>query len=299
LGGVATDRYYKITSSDDAGTASLNWAATGSRTITLSYNSYDNTATGTHGNPDLRLAADFTTYPEWVDLGGVGSNPTVGIIFNSTAPTSIQLDGVYMLANAAGGANPLAVELTSFTGSSKENSIALSWTTATEHNNYGFNIERSVTGKSEWTEVGFVKGSGNSSVSHTYSFTDNAAGSGSFDYRIKQTDVNGKSQYIGSVVTVGVNVPTEFALSQNYPNPFNPSTIIKYSIPQATFVTLKIYNMLGQEVATLVNGQTDIGFHSITWNGRTSAGSYAASGVYIYRIVAGDFVQVKKMNLLK
>ena len=116
---------------------------------------------------------------------------------------------------------------------------------------------------------------------------------------IKQTDVDGLSRYIGSVVTVTANVPTEFALSQNYPNPFNPSTIIKYAIPQASFVTLKIYNMLGQEVATLVNGQTDIGFHSITWNGRTNAGSFASSGVYIYRIVAGDFVQVKKMNLLK
>ena len=110
---------------------------------------------------------------------------------------------------------------------------------------------------------------------------------------------SGVTEDFGKVITVAVGVPTKFDLSQNYPNPFNPSTTIKFSVPKATVVILKIYNMIGQEVATLVNEQKEIGFYSLTWNGKNNFNTQVASGVYIYRIVAGDFVSVKKMNLLK
>ena len=95
------------------------------------------------------------------------------------------------------------------------------------------------------------------------------------------------------------NMPIDFTLSQNYPNPFNPSTVIKYALPEASFVTLKIYNMLGQEIKTLVSGDKSAGVYNVQWNGKDNYGSPVASGTYIYRIVTGNYAQSNKMILLK
>lgn len=109
----------------------------------------------------------------------------------------------------------------------------------------------------------------------------------------------GPSYDLDGVTSVEEELPTKFEVTQNYPNPFNPSTTIKYSVPSATYVTIKVYNMLGQEVKTLVNKDVAPGRFSVTWNGDNNYGSKVSSGTYIYQIVAGDFVQAKKMILLK
>ena len=204
---------------------------------------------------------------------------------------------------------PLPVELVSFSASYVEGKVLLNWQTATEVNNYGFEIERTSPRPSPqgeggeagrgWEKIGFVEGHGNSNSPKNYSFEDKSVESGKYSYRLKQIDNNGGFNYSREVEVKVEAIPTEFALFQNYPNPFNPSTIIKYSIPkiinnQSSIINLKVYDILGSEVATLVNEQKKPGFYSVEWNA-----SNIASGIYFYRIQAGDFIQTKRLILLR
>jgi hypothetical protein len=104
---------------------------------------------------------------------------------------------------------------------------------------------------------------------------------------------------VTAVSNTGGNIPKEFAVSQNYPNPFNPSTVINYTLPKSSLVTIKIYNILGQEVKTLINGEMQAGVYNVQWNGDNNSGHMAASGVYIYRVTAGQYVKTMKMMLIK
>ena len=195
-------------------------------------------------------------------------------------------------------ANTLPVELSSFSASVLSgNSVKLTWRTATEVNNYGFDVERS--SGSSWTKIGFVAGSGNSNSPKDYSFTDNnPMGGSSLSYRLKQINVDGSYQYYDPI-TVELAVSGDPQLLQNSPNPFNPSTTIKFYIPNTSDVSIKIYDIMGREVATLINKQTTAGYHNVYWNGKNSRGENVASGVYLYRLTAGNFSETKKMNLLK
>jgi len=196
------------------------------------------------------------------------------------------------------GQYTLPVELNSFSASATNGStVNLTWETATEVNNYGFDVERS-SGNSDWQKIGFVAGAGNSNSPKNYSFTDNPSGGTSFSYRLKQIDVSGSFQYYDPV-TVNLTLSKEPQLLQNSPNPFNPSTTIKFYIPNTSDVSIKIYDMLGREVTTLINEQATAGYHIIFWNGKDSRGENVASGVYLYRLTAGNFSETKKMNLLK
>jgi|GEM_PF-833626 len=186
----------------------------------------------------------------------------------------------------------IPVELVSFNASVNENTVSLSWITATELNNSGFEVERALLG-SEFEKIGFVLGYGTSTETHSYSFVDQNLVAGSYAYRLKQVDFDGSYEY-SNVVYVDVTNPVEFELSQNYPNPFNPSTTIKLSIPEATMVTLTVYNTLGEEVSLLVDRFMESGIHEINFDA-----TGLNSGMYFYRIQAGDFTQVKKMTLLK
>ena len=188
---------------------------------------------------------------------------------------------------------PLPVELDSFTASIDQNKVELNWNTKTEVNNYGFNVERRIN-EGEWNKIGFVEGHGNSISPEEYSFTDNDlfAGGSNFQYRLKQIDNDGTFEY-SDVVEVEV-VPTQYELSQNYPNPFNPSTTIRFSLPQATQIKINIYNMLGELVETLAEGTYEAGYHKVTFNA-----SSLPSGAYVYRIESSEYVQTKKMLLLK
>ncbi len=197
----------------------------------------------------------------------------------------------------------LPVELTSFSAVIlNENTVNLNWQTATEVNNYGFEIQRAINNEQlkniNWKKINFIAGAGNSNTSHNYSFTDKPTGGTSYSYRLKQIDVDGKFEY-SNILTVTVNMPNSPELMQNSPNPFNPSTTIKYYIPQTEDVKITIFDMLGREVNTLINEQTSAGYHIAFWNGRENNGSAAASGVYLYRLQAGSFIETKKMSLLK
>jgi hypothetical protein len=187
---------------------------------------------------------------------------------------------------------PLPVELTTFTVSQSGEKVILNWKTATEVQNTGFDVERKGE-KSDWKKIGFIKGNGNSNQSKDYSFQDIPAGENTFQYRLKQIDINGKINY-SQIVEVKLELPVKYALEQNYPNPFNPTTNIKFDLPKDSHVSIKVYNMIGQEIADLINGDFAAGYQSVTFDA-----SRFASGTYIYRLVSGNFTQVKKMVLLK
>ncbi len=191
----------------------------------------------------------------------------------------------------------IPVELTSFTASVGGNNVTLEWETATETNNSGFAIERK-SATSEFVQVGFVAGHGTTAEPQAYSFTDNSLIPGIYAYRLKQIDFDGTFDY-SNVVEVEVLTPGSYTLAQNYPNPFNPSTKITFSLADDSKVTLKIFDLLGQEVATLVNQDLTAGVYNYDFNA-----TGINSGVYFYKIEAvgvngNEFVDIKKMMLLK
>ncbi|GAB6283458.1 MAG: hypothetical protein STSR0008_22260 [Ignavibacterium sp.] len=269
-----------------------------SPTYTLSYN-YDGYP-GITDESDLDLAArDNLSDDSWTDANA---------ILNTTANT-LTLTGQTGTEYAPGsqtGANPLPVGLNTFSAAIVKEGIKLSWQTETEVNNYGFDIERS-TDKQNWTKLGFVTGNGNSNSPKDYSYVDEDIKNqtnGKYYYRLKQIDTDGSYKYSETIEvdwTNGVtdvnddsNLPKEFSLSQNYPNPFNPTTTINYRIPEQSFVNIKVYNMLGEVVALLVNENKGAGNYSLHFDG-----SDLPSGTYLYKIQAGDYYEVKKMVLIK
>jgi hypothetical protein len=188
------------------------------------------------------------------------------------------------------------VELTSFTARADYGVVELSWITATETNNQGFEVQRSTGG--EFETIAFVEGHGTTTETQAYSYTDRSVNIGLYSYRLKQVDFNGTFEY-SDVIEVDVPAPAEFALDQNYPNPFNPSTKIAFRLAVDSKVSLKVFDILGQEVANLVNANLGVGAHSVDFNA-----SSLNSGVYLYRIEATgidgtNFVDVKKMILTK
>ena len=187
----------------------------------------------------------------------------------------------------------LPVELLSFTAVNNNNKVVLNWSTATELNNHGFEIERSPD-KTNWSLIGFKEGNGTTTEIHNYSFTDDLLGvsSSKLFYRLKQVDYNGSFEY-SDIVEVDI-APSIYSLSQNYPNPFNPTTKIKYSIPNSGIVTLKVFNVLGKEVATLVNEEKPAGSYEVEFNGNE-----LPTGIYFYQLKTGNYSETKKMILLK
>jgi len=194
--------------------------------------------------------------------------------------------------NVIGVCDIVPVELQSFNASVDENTISLSWTTATETNNSGFEVERKSI-YADWEKIGFIAGSGTTTEERSYSFRDNSIQSGSYSYRLKQIDYNGKFEYSDEIEIV-VDQPMDYSLEQNYPNPFNPTTTIRFSLPEASIVKIKIFNALGEEVANLVNQVYEAGTNEFVFNA-----SGLASGIYFLRMESGAFVSSKKITLLK
>ncbi|MCL6495757.1 MAG: VCBS repeat-containing protein, partial [Ignavibacterium sp.] len=183
------------------------------------------------------------------------------------------LDLVYLVSVPPGGLSTAAiflkgtglivpVEITSFTASVIANDVHLNWSTATETNNRGFEIHRSVilngVRNPVWESVGFVKGNGTTTEPKNYSFVDEGLASGKYVYRLKQIDYDGSIEY-SDIVEATINVPEKFELDQNYPNPFNPTTKISWQSPVSSWQTLKVYDILGNEVATLVDEEKPAG----------------------------------------
>jgi len=198
----------------------------------------------------------------------------------------------------------LPVELISFTARANGNDVSLNWTTATETNNKGFEIQRTINNEQltieDWESVGFVEGNGTTTEARSYSFDDKNLENGKYFYRLKQIDYDGTFEY-GKTVEVEINPIYKFRLEQNYPNPYSkssdgsPATAIKFSIPNSgNVVTLKVYDGLGSEVATLVNKKLSAGEYEVKFDG-----SGLPSGVYYYRLKAGNFAESKKMIILK
>lgn len=188
----------------------------------------------------------------------------------------------------------IPVELISFTTTANVNEIILNWSTATEINNSGFEILRiAQNDNNEWNKIGFVPGHGTTTETQHYSFTDNDVKPGKYQYKLKQIDYDGTFEY-SQIVEVEIPFVNEFSLSQNFPNPFNPSTVISYQLAVIGFVTLKVYDILGREVATLVNEEKSAGEYEVEFDG-----SALTSGIYFYQLKAGEYSETRKMVLLK
>jgi subtilisin family serine protease len=232
--------------------------------------------------------------------------------FTGTVPNSTYGYGKLDIFAAINSTSPLPVELKSFSAVISDGIIVLSWRTETELNNYGFQIERLQNYNIEilpnWETIGFVKGYGNSISPRDYSFTDDLTLTPDLThtlrYRLKQIDNNGDFEY-SKIIEVDLGSPGKFELSQNYPNPFNPVTTIRFSIPASpnpsqggASVKLIVYNLLGEEVAVLVNQALEAGVHTVNFSVE-SVRAGLQSGVYIYKLESNGFVQSKKMTLLK
>ena len=189
----------------------------------------------------------------------------------------------------------LPVELTSFSANENREQVLLNWSTATETNNRGFEIQRKNSNEKElsWNSIGFVDGNGTTTKKKTYSFFDKSVSSGTYLYRLKQIDFDGTFTY-SKEIEINFSAPLTFSLSQNYPNPFNPTTTIKYTLPEDSNVKLTLINSLGEKVIDLVNGKVDSGNHDVKLNG-----SNLASGIYFYRLQTEKYTSVKKLILLK
>jgi len=230
----------------------------------------------------------------WQDV--TQSPINASIIYDKPFVTILGLTSFSEFAVGGGTSNStLPVELSDFSYSTSSNGLILNWKTKTETNNYGWEIEQGTGNKEEgtWKKVGFVAGKGTTTELQTYFFTLPITHYTSHDlFRLKQIDNDGKVEY-SHVLAVNL-MPESYFLSQNYPNPFNPNTVIKFQLPVNGNVELKVYNLLGQEVAVLVNQFKEAGTYSIQFDGREMT-----SGIYFYTIKSGSFSQTKRMMLVK
>jgi photosystem II stability/assembly factor-like uncharacterized protein len=243
-------------------------------------------------------------------------NISDGLPFLNSIEKLISFNGEVLAATSNGlwqrDLTEIPVELTSFSAFVKGSDVQLNWTTATETNNKGFEIQRSVRKdsfrrnqseglpleKSGWEKIGFAAGYGTTSEPRIYSFTDNNLRNGTYSYRLKQIDFDGLSKY-SNTVDVTVNSPVQYSLNQNYPNPFNPSTEISFSLKTDAKVTINIYDILGQKVSSLINNKMNAGEHSIRYDA-----SDMPAGIYIYNLEVNgtdgsSFTAVRKMIFLK
>ncbi len=193
---------------------------------------------------------------------------------------------------------PIPVELTSFTASVNGNNVNLNWTTSSETNNQGFEVQRSEVGDQkseagEWEKIVFMEGKGTTTSEQHYSFMDKNVASGNYTYRLKQIDLNGSFSY-SDEVNIEVKSVYTYYLDQNYPNPFNPTTTIKFGLKDNSNVRIDIFNSIGETVKTILDEERNPGNYSIEFNA-----AQLPSGVYIYRIESGSFVQARKMILMK
>ena len=236
------------------------------------------------------LANAWTRYA--ISLSGfAGQNIYIAFKHRNTDGNGFNMDDVMA------GQNIVPVELVSFVANTNGNAVELSWSTSTETNNYGFEIERKVAG-SEYSKVAFINGNGTSTNAHSYSFRDEGLALGTYTYRLKQLDFDGRYEY-SQAIEADVVAPAEYSLGQNWPNPFNPATTISFALKADAKVTLRLFDAIGKEVKTLVDGNLAGGQHrvNVTTDG-------LSSGIYLYTIEAvgidgSKFTATKKMMLMK
>jgi hypothetical protein len=298
--------------------------ASGAGNITLRGNGINNiNVTGVLPGPSVvhfvydSAASEVRTYVNGVFQSAVAQTP-----FNFTAAVPFKVGGYGTAGGMAAGALldefrfyrralsqaeieatwnqslpfSIPVELSSFTANVVGAGVSLNWTTASETNNSGFEIERLQNKNSDlqnWETVGFVAGFGTTTESKSYSFKDEKVSAGIYSYRLKQIDFDGTFEY-SNEVEVEVITPSVYSLEQNYPNPFNPQTEINFNLADEGFVNLEVHNLLGQKVATLISDNMKPGFHTINFDA-----SDLSSGIYVYILKVNNFVSSKKMMLMK
>lgn len=227
--------------------------------------------------------------------GGQDDLPNIGkIVLNQGAGSkgaTLIVDGICVFPSWDNGALP--VELSAFSSTVSDNKVTLNWITTTERNNSGFNIERSIS-EGVWSTIGSISGNGTSTTPQQYTYTDRALSPGIYYYRLKQIDYNGNFEYFNLSNEVTIGTSTKYSLSQNYPNPFNPTTQVTFSIPKDGDINIKVFDLSGKEVLTEINEFKTAGQYTVTING-----SNLSSGIYYYKITAGNFTATKKMTLIK
>lgn len=229
--------------------------------------------------------AYFKPYPDSVDSEQFPSQYAVALMdtLNGTSRVYTVEDSLF--------AKP--VEMESFISSVDKNTVTLNWTTLSEINNQGFDIERALVNSDEWTKAGNVSGNGTTNETKNYTFSERLS-TGNYSYRLKQIDFNGGIAYHSLNNEVAVGIPSAYALSQNYPNPFNPTTKIDFELPADGNVNIILYDVSGREISKLVNEVKTAGYYTVQFSA-----SNLASGMYFYRISSGNFVATKKMVVLK
>ena len=307
---------YLISGTAETVTA-MKWSNGATATLNTTANS---TVTGvvwttgsTHGNTNLmvarakygsgRVVLVCDSSPADDGTGGSGNTLYVGWLDPSVngSHAALHMNGSLWLAKVL---ETLPVELISFSAKNIDNEIHLNWTTATQLNNFGWNVEKKlISGNEDWSVVGIIQGAGTNNVKTSYSFTDKITHNGTIEYRLKQIDQDGKFTY-SNTVSITVDKPAAFTLENNYPNPFNPSTKINYTLPFNSKVTLEVYSITGERVGQLVNEEQSAGYYSVDFNS-SFLNKNISSGVYFYRMTAVDkstgnnFSSIKKMLLLK
>ncbi|MCX6163390.1 MAG: T9SS type A sorting domain-containing protein [Ignavibacteriae bacterium] len=306
---TGTSEYSPITLNFTSGTFSSAYAG-----VTLGNSKYSNNTSVTDylnrywtvnqsGISDF--SCDVTAQYLTADVVGTESNIYAGkynsswIILNQADAVNHRLTGtVSGFSTFTGGQQGvMPVEISAFNSTVSGRDVKLNWVTSSETNNAGFEIQKSIFGNqnSEWNKIGYINGNGTKNIPTNYNFTDTKLNSGKYNYRLKQIDNNGNYAYHILNNSVEIGVPTKFALMQNYPNPFNPKTKIDFQIPNDTKVTMKIYDVTGREIATLLNSEyKKADYYTLDFNATN-----IASGIYFYRITADKFVETKKMLMIK
>lgn len=274
---ISIARYYQ--------TALTSGSAASGGSVKMTYGADD----GIQTFANLVVAQSATVNGTYSSIGNSASDASTVTSGTGYNPAS----GDFLLIGSTGG-NTLPVELTSFTATTTGNNVELNWNTATETNNAGFHIERT-TENSGWANIGFVEGHGTTNAPNEYRFVDNVVAAKKYQYRLKQIDRNGSFTYSNSVEAVTGLTATEYTLSQNYPNPFNPSTSFTFALRNSERATVRIYNLIGQEVATLFDGvaQADQ-MYAMSFDGTN-----LTSGVYFYSLRSASRNEVRRMLLMK
>jgi len=251
------------------------------------------------GTPKTARVVNVSGGPGTAFIQGV--TPTLATNGNANGTAAFAFDSnrgalIALITNngigSYGTPQELPIELAAFSASVIDGRVRLEWTTGSESNNLGFDIERS-TDKVNFTKIGFVHGAGTTATPRRYSFIDSNARPGTYYYRLKQVDFDGTFTY-SSLRRVVIEVPKAYALEQNYPNPFNPTTTVRYQLPEAGEVSLIVYNTLGQALITVVKGHQAAGVHTATIEA-----SSLPSGIYFYKLSANGFSAVRKMIIMK
>ncbi len=270
------NRQWTITNAPDGGTTA---------TITLQWNSSDEAG---GFDRDAAISIGRHNGSQWVGTSVTLGNPSSGV-YTATASGF-----TFFSPFAVGNEGAVPIELASFTARARGSTVELKWATATEVNNFGFDVERNAISLYDgWKKIGFVEGHGTSNTSHQYSYVDRNLTFGKYSYRLKQIDRDGKFSY-SPRVEVSFQPAIKYRLWQNYPNPFNPKTRIEFSLPTPGKVRLAIYNVLGEEVAVLVDEVLEAGIHA-----RDFHAANLSSGIYFYRLVAGGKVLTNRMTVIK